>query len=287
MPKGVDAFQSHQQRVDERRAAAGNYIRADYFGLDDGEMARVRFLEQGDEMTWAATHRVPIEGQKYPQDLVCLDQNDDGTPCPFCQSSNKDIKGRATKGFFNIIWRGGADTQAENQALAAQNQRQYKLAPQYKRNDQGYIEKDAAGNKVINGFGDGVWLWKCSKTVFTMLLEKDNLYKGLMSRDFVILRRGATMQNTTYLCEPHIVDGGAEPMLVADLAMAESKYDLDELTKPKTWEEAAAILSGQPMGSGPQQTFERQAPAASGDVFSGGAPMRSSAFTRAAGEPGQ
>lgn len=292
----ADQFQAHQQRVEERRAAASNYVRADYFSVDDGEMAQVRFLEQGNDLIFAICHRVKVEGQQFPQDQICLDQNEDGTPCPFCQSPSKDTKARSTKGFVNLIWRGNPELQQFNEQVRAWNnavatgqaqgqpQREFKLAPVFKRNDQGFLEKDPQGNKILTGFADGVFLWKCSKTVFTMLLEKDSRFKGLMSRDFVVMRKGKTMQDTQYFVEPANPDGGAEPMLVSDMQLAQAKYNLAEITKPRTYEEAMAVLSGAPTGQGPQPTFTRTVPApdpAGAGVFNPGAPpMRSSAFTR-------
>lgn len=288
MPKATN-FQAHQQRVEERRAAAADYVRADYFGIDDGEMAAIRVLEQGGDLVFGICHRISVEGQQFPQDVMCLDQNEDGTPCPYCQSPKKETKSRSTKGFVNVIWRGGPELAQYNQQVEAYNlqnphdrRRTYKLAPVFKRNDQGFLEKDAQGAKIVTGFADGVFLWKCSKTVFTMLLEKDTAYKGLMSRDCVVARTGATMQNTQYFIEPYNVDAGPEPMMVADMALAQGKYDLEAITKPESYEAAVARLQGLTTGPGPQPTFERQVPNPQGDAFGpGGTPMRSSAFSRA------
>src|SRR5450631_2605987 len=103
-PSGAESFQKHADVITARRGVQGEYQRIDYFAIQDGETARVRFLEQGPELTWAQTHRVRNQYGGY-NDLVCLDQDDEGTPCPACQSDNDDIRKRSSKGFVNVIWR--------------------------------------------------------------------------------------------------------------------------------------------------------------------------------------
>lgn len=286
MPRGQAAFGQHQQRVEERKAAMGERIRADFFDLKGGEMAVLRFLEQGDELAYAICHRLAVEGSQYPQDVLCADQNEDGTPCPLCQSTNKDTKSRSTKGFVNVLWRGGPAIQAENQRIqqivpqpGMPMPTTFKLAPVYKRNDQGFLEKDDNKQKIVTGFADGVFLWKCSKTIYEMLLEKDATYRGLMTRDFVVSRKGSGISDTKYFIEPFSVDSGPQPMTVADIALAQNKYDLDAITKAPSYEDLAARLGG---GMPSAAQFTRQIPAPESDAF-GGAPMRSSAFQR----PGQ
>lgn len=264
-PSGSTAFEKHSSAIAARRSS-GEYQRVDYFGLKDGESARVRILEQGEDLTWAISHRIKTPGLQYPQDVLCLDQEDEGTPCPACMSDNREIKSRSTKGYANVLWRGTEESE-------------YSRAPLYKRNDKGSPEK-ANGQKIVTAFEDSVWLWKCSKTVFEQILSKDKAYKGVMSRDFLISRKGAGLDNTVYFIEPAVVDGGPEPMTVADQNLAQSKFDVVKLTTPGTFEEMQALLAGAPTGNGPQPTFSREAQPSQEDVFSGQAPMRSSAFQR-------
>ena len=297
MPKGSAAFDSHQRAVEERRSAGGDFPRADFFKLEDGEQALVRFLEQGDDLTYAIVHRIKVPNLQWPQDMVCLDQNDDGTPCPACQSSDKKIRARSTKGFVNIIWRGNQAMQQHNDQLRQMNQTQgtnhrlYKLAPTYKRDENGWLEKDDNGVKTVIGYGDGIWLWKCTKSVFEELLKMDRMFKGRMTREMVVRRQGAGLKDTKYLIEP-VDPTVAQPMGPEDQALYPNRFDVDALTKPPTYEEMQAAISGQPTGNaGPQPTFDRGAAAfgappipgagAPGEAFGGQPPMRSSAFDSA------
>lgn len=265
-PSGIDAFQRHSEVISARRSS-GEFQRFDYFSLKDGESARVRFLEQGESLTWAISHRIKTPGLTWPQDVLCLDQEDDGTPCPACMSDNREVKSRSTKGYLNIIWRGTEETDLSR-------------APVYKRNDKGSPEKSSNGQKIITGFEDSNWLWKCSKRAFEQVLSKDTAYKGLMSRDFLIMRKGAEKDNTTYFIEPAVVDGGPEPLTVADQNLAQSKLNVVSITTPGTFEEMQALLAGAPTGqSGPQPTFSRGGEINAEDVFNG-TPMRSSAFQK-------
>lgn len=262
-PSGIEAFRKKQQQKSTQKAkyGGGDGARPNYFGILDKQYAIVRFLEQGDEITFTDAHRVPVEGRRWPLDFVCLDFNDDGTPCPACQSSNDDVRKRSTRGYFNVIWREG---------------------PVYKLDDRGWVEKGPDKKPIIAGRADGIFLWKASWTVTEMLIEKDGKFKGLTSRDWEIKRTGSEMQDTVYYAEPADPDGGPQPMLLPDLALAEKKYDLKELTAPLSYEEFATVLNSGSFSGGPQSTMDRSdvAPSA-GSVFQGDAPpVRSSAFQR-------
>jgi hypothetical protein len=291
MPRGAASFQKHNDQVQARQAEM-NGPRADYFGLSGGEIAVVRFLEQGDEIAYYVAHRIPMPGRQYPQDIPCLDQNDDGTACPACQSEHKSIRGRSTRGLFNLIWRGGPGIQQINEGIRNYNQQAapqgqpqyplYKTAPTYKRNEWGSPEKDQGGNKVITGYADGVFLWKASKTVFQQVLGKDQSYRGLMTRDMTIRREGTSKDDTVYYVEPFDVNAGEQPMTQEDYTLAQGKYDLDATMKPPSYEEFAKLLMGQPSqmtGAGPQPTFQRM-PSVSPEQnpFMGGQPVRMPGF---------
>lgn len=270
IPRGAESFLKSTETAKARRTQPSAFVRADdMFKLNDGEIARVRFLEQGDDLAWAITHRIKIPAAKWPVDFLCLDQMENGTPCPACQSSDTDNRKRSKKGYLNIIWRGSVEDQSQK----------YKLAPIYKRQENGAVEKEN-GNPIITELADSVWLWKCSKTVFELLLDKDTKYKGLMSRDLVVTRQGAGLEDTKYFIEPADIDAGPEPMTIADNNLAKEKYNIDALTTPESFEELAAKLNGQPTVSGPQPTFSRDLPTGESDIFNGGPPARSSAFQR-------
>jgi hypothetical protein len=256
--------------VEQRREQALSSFgpRADFFTLNSGQIAVVRFLEQGEELAYAASHRVQYGSSKYPNDVLCLDQQDDGTPCPMCSHEDKEIRSRSTKGFVNVIWRGGAPIQQVNQQILAQNQQRmaqqlspyltYSLAPVYKRSQQGLPETDPQTKaKIITGYADGVFLWKCSNTVFQELMSKDSTYRGLMSCDFTVRRQGSTMQDTAYFVEPYDVNNVSQPMSATDMALAAAKYDLEPFITPEPLENIQKILSGNVATSGPQETFMR------------------------------
>jgi hypothetical protein len=263
MPRGAESFNKHKAAVEQRKAEAQAQFgpKADFFGIEGGQFAAVRFLEQGTDIAWASMHRVPVATSQYPQDVVCLDQGDDGTPCPFCQSEHKGIRARSTKGFYNVIWRGNTAFQAVNQQILANNaqliaagqppQATYTLAPVYKRNEWNSPEK-VNGQKIILSYQDDVFLWKCSKTVHDDLVAKDPTYGGLMSRDFVVRRQGSTKEDTKYFIDPADVNSGAVPMSAEDQALAlpreqgGRKYDLEPFITPMTLEQAVALMAGIP-----------------------------------------
>jgi len=267
-PSGAGQFEKHQSVISAKRSST-DFTPVSYFTLKDGESARVRFLEQGENLTWAISHRIKTPGLQWPQDVICLDQDDEGTSCPACQSDIKEIRSRSTKGYVNLIWRGTEESP-------------YSRAPVYKKNDKGFVEKSTNGQKVIVALEDSVWMWKCSKTVFEQILTKDKVYKGVMSRDFLISRKGAGLENTMYAIEPAVIDGGPEPLTVADQNLVQGKFDVVKLTTPGTYEEMVALLNGQgniaqnsPQGYQPVGIVPDQS-----DVFNGGQPMRSSAFSK-------
>jgi hypothetical protein len=263
VPSGADQFKRRQETKEQQRVAQGAAsIKADYFAIAGGTFAVVRFLEQGPQLTFADVHRIPIEGRQYPSDFICLDNSDDGTHCPGCQSANDKVRRRVTKGFVNLIWRDG---------------------PVYERNEYGSPKK-VDGKVVITGRADGVFLWKCSSEVFAELVAKDDKYKGLSSRDFEIRRTGSGMQDTKYAIDPADVDGGPQPMSIADMALAETgKLNLVEITTPLSYENFLLAMQGQGQqpNEGPQPTMDRSALTSADTVFQGGEPLRSSAFTRA------
>jgi hypothetical protein len=276
MPRGASSFIKSNERSKARSAAAGTGQALQYFAIEDGQRARVRFLEHGEELTWAVVHR--LRRGKYFSDVPCLDQEDEGIPCPACSSMEEEISKRSKKGFLNLIWRGNEDLQELNEKITPMGEKAFVLGPIYKKSDKGYTERDANKKPIITGFGDSVFLWKCSATNFNLAVQTDRNYKGLMSRDFVISREGSGLSDTKYTIVPAEVDGGPQPMLVADMSIMQEKFDLDSLTKSPTFEEMRAIVNGQ--GTVAENSSSEITPAQN-DVFGGSAPlMRSSAFNR-------
>lgn len=287
MPTGAEGFRRKQEQKATQQAASNFGIKADFFGIEDGQIAVVRFLEQGDQLCYADSHKIPTPGMEFGSDLLCLDQQDDGTVCPGCQSEIDSIRRRSTRGYLNLIWRdvSGDPTRYPSVQPAPPappiTSGLYVSGPVYERNDFGTPKKHGK-KKIITGYASGVFLWKCSNDVFTGLLEKDGKYRGLMSRDFEIKRVGSGPRDTKYMIEPADVDGGPQAMTVADQGLAEKKYDLAELTKPLDYGAAYAVVHGgaSAQTAGPQETMSRDAVATADNVFMGAPPARSSAFSR-------
>lgn len=271
MPSGDEAYERKQREMAARKQSFDDGPNVRFFGLQGGTFAHVRFLEQGTDLTFADTHRVPIQGKqrRFFRNFVCRNLYGDGTPCPLCQSTVPAIARAAPRGYLNLIWREG---------------------PVYQVNEKGFPLKDVAGNKILVGREDQIALWECSWTVFEQLKEKDRRYQGLMSRDWEIKREGTDADNTKYFIEPVVPDGGPQPMQIADLALAQTKYDLAALLVPKAFDvlQQVIVRGAAPIGEGPQPTYDRGAllgqPAASvfqpGQSAGAGDFTRSSAFTR-------
>jgi hypothetical protein len=266
-PSGVEAFMKKQQRKEQQKAqfggGDGGSAFTNDFRLQAGQYAVVRFLEEGEDLTFADTHRIPLQrksGGLWYKNFVCLDTEDDGTACPACRGSNQDVAKRITRGFVNLIWREG---------------------PVYQRDENKRLVKDNSGNLILVGREDQIALWPCSWTVFETLKEKDSKFKGLMSRDWEVKRVGSSMQDTKYMLDPVDPDAGPQPMTIADLALAEQRYDLAELTKPMEYDALAQVLSRGATTDGAQPTMDRSAvlPTAEG-TFEDGPSVRASAFTR-------
>lgn len=275
MPSGDDAFarklaQKEAQKAAQESARAAFTFTNDFF-LRAGQTVVVRFLEEGPALTFADTHRLGIQGKNgktWFKPFVCLDKDDDGTPCPACQHPNKEIAKRATLGFVNVIQRDAPVFQRD---------------PETKR-----AVKDGAGNLVVVGHEDQIALWKCSWTVFSLLKAKDAKWKGLMARDWEITRIGSTKNDTQYLIEPADPTVSSQPMTIADLSLAEKKYDLVQITKPVEYAALHQIINRGALPDGPQQTFDRTQYAPQHDIptgansFEDGASptVRASAFSR-------
>lgn len=270
MASGAQSYERKAQTKENQKKAredrdSTQALFTNNFYLRDKEFAVVRFLEQGDDLSFADTHRVPVQGAKksYFRDFVCLDVRDDGTPCPACQHSDDEISKRVTRGFINLIWR---------------------QAPVFQRDENKRPVKGPDNRYIVIGREDQIALWKCSWTVFELLKEKDRRYKGLMSRDWEIKRTGSQMNDTLYYVE--FADAEAGPMMIADLALATDKYDLHTLTTPLSFADLAQILNrgAMPPGQGAQPSMNRDAllPTASSAFTPGQEPSvrAASVFTR-------
>ena len=71
--------------------------------------------------------------------------------------------------------------------------------------------------------------------MFEDLVNLSEVYNGLGSRDFLIKRRGKELA-TRYTITPADPDGGPQKLAKADLALADSKYDLTQFVVAPTYD---------------------------------------------------
>jgi len=152
--------------VDENiKKSAKRFKSPDWVKVPDGESTIVRVIDVGDEFRDGFVHPVEFDrkgGKSFTRDVMCLDQNDDGTPCPGC----RDDLDRRYKFWARVIER-----EAE------------------KTNDSG---------KVI-GYEDQVKILSSGKRLVTAL-NKKHKKRDLSLRDIEIEREG-TGWDTDYTVE--------------------------------------------------------------------------------------
>lgn len=208
MPRGFKGVREASAEVESRRGSGGGAL---YFRLKSGEEAIVRFLEQDDDIFWCYMHEVPVENRSWGKNVVCIDQDKEGTPCPGCE---RDLD-RRFKGFINLIWFN---------------------APVFKRDDSNKIVKDQLNDPVVIGEKPQVAVWNSGIRLFEELDEVNDNYKGLKSRRFKVKRKGSGL-DTKYVISPEDIDAGQQPMTDEEQKLAAEKYDLNQYTKPGTYEE--------------------------------------------------
>jgi hypothetical protein len=228
MPTGFGGIRNEAQASRARREAATSGGKFDYFALEDGETAVVRFLEQGDDrnpIVYCKIHKLPHPDRPYGEDVVCLDQDGEGEPCPACDYEGKkqdEIRKTKFKGYINLIWRDG---------------------PVFKKDENDRIVKP----KQVVGQRDGVFVWSSGIQLFEQLDELDEAFKGLRSRDFKVKRTGKKL-DTKYTIQPYDPDAGPVPMSKEDIRLDEDKTDLLPLTVPMAYNDMAKKLGGRPSG---------------------------------------
>lgn len=70
------------------KRSAKRYKTAGWVKIPDGESAVVRVIDVGKDFRDGFVHPVDFErkgGKTFTRDVMCLDQDDDGTPCPGCR----------------------------------------------------------------------------------------------------------------------------------------------------------------------------------------------------------
>jgi len=193
------------------RREAGQKGGSRFFKIGDGESKVVRFLEEGNGIHWAWTHKMPpIGNQKWGDDVPCLDQKGDSTPCPGCEEGLP----KKFKGFINLIERD---------------------ADKFAQDKDGKIDWS-----TVVGKEDALATWESGITVFEELDGLDADYKGLTTRDFKVSRKGKEL-NTRYTIRP--LD--PSEMSAADRELAAKKADLSGKIKPPSYEDMRKRLTGQ------------------------------------------
>ena len=230
-PRGFSSVRDASDELEARRGGGGPG--ALWFRLGDGEETIVRFLEQDDEIFWVYVHEVPIEGRQWGKDEICLNQENDNTPCPGCE---QDVH-RKFKGFMNLIWQD---------------------APVWKRDAEGKMIKE--NDKPVQiGTKPQVAIWGSGIRLFEQLDEVNTNYRGLRSRRFKVKRKGQKL-NTKYSIAPADVDGGPQPLDAQEAELAKGKYDLNEHTKSGTYADFLKVLGQVPnVGNGAAATPVEQA----------------------------
>jgi len=110
MGKGISDILEIASKQEE-----GDFIKKNYFKLSSsGDSAVVRFLEQGDDVTWCYVHPISFPGKQYPIRIPCRNQSDnDPDSCPACA---QDIQ-RGFRGYINLIWRDAGEDGEDTIAL--------------------------------------------------------------------------------------------------------------------------------------------------------------------------
>lgn len=223
MPRGLSGVANAAEKVSRNGGGGGGQL---YFKLGPGESTVVRFLEQGDDVAWAWCHEVPVEGRSWGDAVPCLDQDDNGEPCPGCE---RDMA-RKFKGWINLIWED---------------------APVFKRDAENKLVREN-GKPVIIGHKPQAAVWSSGIRLFEELAELDTTWKGLRSRPFRVKRKGEGL-DTKYVINPADPDGGKTPFSADEQQIEDTKSDVAKLSAPPTYEEFEKRLNGGTASSAPSR----------------------------------
>jgi len=246
---GFESFQKAAAQAQERKAAFGEGF-VKFARFQPNHPYTVRFLEQGDDVQWAYVHEIPALPGKVAKVTPCLNQDDAGIPCYGCEQGAK----RLIKGWINLIMRD---------------------APVYLSDNNGVPVKDPITSQYkIIGTSDQVQVWNSGTTLFSTLAQKDRAFKGLMSRDFTVVRTGQGF-DTNYAIDPADPDGGPQAMSEDDRKLAAEKFNVRKFTIPETYDVQKQLLQGVPLAQ-IKRSEDAVAAAASSNVLGD-----SNAFDRA------
>jgi hypothetical protein len=200
------------------------------FKVKDGDTEVIRVIDPASQIDkqWTFVHEMPPTGKmKWGENVPCMGgQSPDSHPgCPACQRGIE----KAIEGYVNVIWRNG---------------------PQHatKTLDNGTTVRDW---KNIKGKADCLAVWTMGITRLEEIDSLDSAYKGIMTRDFQVKRKG-TSYDTVYTFAPAMDENGnamATPPSEADIAMAAKKPDLSVRARPGSAEDMERMLMGAAGGS--------------------------------------
>lgn len=181
------------------KAAAKRRGQADFLKIADGGTVVLRVLV--DTMREAYVHRVQFTGSQggtFDKDVPCLDQEDDGTPCPGCAELEGE---RANPRYKFYVW-----------AIARD-----------------YVDPDLTNAKPK----DTLVLWTGGIKLFRQL-NKKHKQKGLQNRDIEVSREGVKLK-TEY--EVEWATERNEPLSAEDKALAAKAKPLDDRVEPPEFDE--------------------------------------------------
>lgn len=202
-----------------------------YFRLRDGEEATVRFLEDGADFTSYYVHKLPQQGNRFPE-VPCLDQSPRPTgriACPGCEEGIK----RSYRFAVNLIHRNAPVPERDKDGKAVKN-----------ANNQIIWATNPDGTAVTE---DQVKVWNGGIEVAEDLDHLAGKFGGLTARDYEVLRSGVRL-DTKYRILP---GGDTTPLSEDDRKLAAKKFDLNQLKRPPEYD--GFYSHGNNFGSRPQQ----------------------------------
>lgn len=233
MPKGFGQAQKVGTRnYDGFRSKPKGVV---YLSLKANDERVVRFLNEHEEIEWLRQWKLaPNSSFQWGEKIPCVDQFEDGTPDPGYAANLKST----FTAYPMMIWRN---------------------APVYQKSPDGSLVRDENKNKILTGYADQVAVWECAYSVYEILREVANDYRGLMSRDFKIKRTGSGSKDTRYHVAPAMVDGGPQPLSPADMQLAATgRPNLTDWLRVPTYEELHAYIYGDTAAAAAPAGFTQQ-----------------------------
>ena len=176
MPKGWKQMQKDKENRPQQ-GSVGNRMR-----LKAGDIARVRFLTDIDEIFWGYFHTIPKftrTGKRYSESFYCIAE--DKEKCPYCEAVGEDIAVTRRKYFFWVY--------VYEIFHADQSKPEWKAV----EHDDETMYKEIVGAPKILETGPGMNSYIENR--FNTWVRK---FKTLIDRDYLWKRTGASMDDTSY-----------------------------------------------------------------------------------------